>query len=114
MPCHPFWVVVQLLSAGLLRLGHALGCPASAAQFLRCWNLQTVARKAAKEGRSSRDELLQALIVDCQARRDEEVVTNLQNLRSQKGERWPSCWTQPCIWWTLPHCRPCQFSRCLA
>lgn len=44
-----------------------------------------MARKAAKEGRTARDELLQALIADCEAHKDEEVVSNLQQLRTRKG-----------------------------
>ena len=80
---HAFQVILQPPSAGL-RLGLS-SCRAPAAPSLRRWHLQTVARKAAKEGRTGRDGLLQALITDCQARGDEEVVTNLQHLRSQKG-----------------------------
>ena len=55
---------------------------------------QAVARKAAKEGRTARDELLQALIADCEAHKDEEVVSNLQQLRSRKGaalQPWHVC-----------------------
>ena len=47
--------------------------------------MQRVARKAAREGRIGRAAVLQAMIADCEAQGDGEVVQNLRQLLAQTG-----------------------------